>query len=96
MTADEGLLHYSGFNAQQKEIAKKLFTPVYVNRPAGSNADEWHMFLSEHKDALGYVAVQIAEAIEEAERRGPQLPGHDETMKNLDALTIRKPPHPHT
>ena len=39
-------------------------------RPDGANADEWHMFLSENKDALGYLAVQIAEAIDDAERRG--------------------------
>lgn len=35
-------------------------------RPSGSNADEWHLFLSEHTDALPYMAVQIAEAIEAA------------------------------
>lgn len=35
-------------------------------RPKGSNADEWHLFLQEHKDALPYVAVHIAEAIEAA------------------------------
>lgn len=35
-------------------------------RPAGSNADEWHLYLSENKDALPMVAVQIAEAIEAA------------------------------
>lgn len=37
--------------------------------PEGSNADEWHMYLSENKDALGMVAVGIAEAIEAAEAR---------------------------
>lgn len=41
-------------------------------RPSGSNADEWHLFLSEHLDnragnsGLTYMAVQIAEAIEAA------------------------------
>jgi hypothetical protein len=35
-----------------------------MDRPQGSNADEWHLFLSENKDALPMVAVQIAEAIE--------------------------------
>ena len=41
-------------------------------RPAGSNADEWHLFLSEHLDkatfssGLTFMAVQIAEAIDAA------------------------------
>ena len=39
-------------------------------RPGGSNADEWAMFLDDHRNADGFLAVQIAEAIEEAERRG--------------------------
>lgn len=34
-------------------------------RPAGSNADEWALFLSEHRDATEFVAVQIAEAIDD-------------------------------
>jgi hypothetical protein len=33
-------------------------------RPSGTNADEWNVFLSEHADALPYVAVQIVEALE--------------------------------
>jgi len=37
-----------------------------MDRPAGSNADEWCLFLSEHSPE--YAAVQIAEAIEQAER----------------------------
>lgn len=39
-------------------------------RPLGSNADEWHLFLTENTDALAFLAVQIAEAIEDGERRG--------------------------
>lgn len=41
---------------------------VPLPRPAGSNADEWAMFLEEYRDAPSYIAVQIAEAIEQAER----------------------------
>jgi hypothetical protein len=43
-----------------------------MSRPHGSNADEWHLFLSEHLDnragnnGLTYMAVQIAEVIDEA------------------------------
>ena len=37
-----------------------------MSRPTGSNADEWALFLSEHEGATEYVAVQIAEAIEDA------------------------------
>jgi hypothetical protein len=49
-----------------------------VARPSGSNADEWHLFLSEYldnranfPDGLTYMAVQIAEAIE-ASRPAPE------------------------
>lgn len=42
-------------------------------RPSGNNADEWHLFLTEHLDAqatspngLPFMAVQIAEAIDDA------------------------------
>jgi hypothetical protein len=44
-----------------------------MTRPTDSNADEWHLFLSEyldnratHPEGLPYVAVQIAEAIDDA------------------------------
>jgi hypothetical protein len=43
----------------------------WPNRPRGSNADEWHLFLCEHLDnranspnGLTFMALQIAEAIE--------------------------------
>ena len=39
-----------------------------MNRPAGSNADEWSVFLEEHEGSIPFVAVQIAEAIEAAEQ----------------------------
>ena len=38
-----------------------------IGRPSGATADEWHLYLSENKDALPMLAVGIAEAIE-AER----------------------------
>ena len=41
-----------------------------MERPTGSNADEWALFLTEWADANpGFIAVQIAEAIEDAEQR---------------------------
>lgn len=40
-----------------------------MNRPCGSNADEWCLFLTEHINAPEFLAVQIAEAIEAAARR---------------------------
>lgn len=56
----------------------------FNHRPAGSNADEWHLFLSEHLDnranfpnGLTYVAVQIAEAIDAA------TPADEEARDNL-------------
>lgn len=39
-----------------------------IDRPKGSNADEWAVFLEAHGAPSVYVAVQIAEAIEDAER----------------------------
>lgn len=39
-------------------------TQRVVERPKGSNADEWHLFLLEHKESFPFLAVQIAEAIE--------------------------------
>jgi hypothetical protein len=56
--------------AASREFWRTLKGPA--QRPLGSNADEWHLFLAENKEALPYLAVQIAEAIEEAERRGPR------------------------
>lgn len=37
-----------------------------TERPAGSNADEWHLYLAENTDALPMVAVGIAESMEAA------------------------------
>jgi hypothetical protein len=39
-------------------------------RPRGSNADQWAAFLAEHPlpEARAFLAVQIAEAIEQSER----------------------------
>jgi hypothetical protein len=42
-------------------------------RPAGSNADEWAAFLADYWDLpnpKGFLAVQIAEALDEAYARG--------------------------
>lgn len=63
------------------EMAHDPMCPQYKSdtgrRPAGSNADEWHLFLTEYccnrpnqVNGMTYMAVQIAEAIEAAERRG--------------------------
>jgi hypothetical protein len=56
----------------RQEFWRTLNGPA--QRPLGSNADEWQLFLSEHQDACPYLAVQIAEAIEEAELRGASQP----------------------
>lgn len=55
-------------------IRRREDPPINQGR---ANADEWHLFLSEHKDALPYVAVQIVEAIEAAAipAAAPQAPG---------------------
>lgn len=52
----------------RREFWRTLQGPA--QRPLASNADEWNLFVSENKDETGYLAVQIAEAIEEAELRG--------------------------
>ncbi len=54
----------------RREFWRTLRGPA--QRPLGSNADEWLLFLTENKDALSYLAVQIAEAIDEAQRTGRQ------------------------
>lgn len=40
-----------------------------TKRPTGSNADEWRLFLEEHASHPDFIAVQIAEALDAAERR---------------------------
>jgi len=52
----------------RREFWRTLRGPA--QRPLGSNADEWNLFVSENKNETGYLAVQIATAIEEAEARG--------------------------
>jgi hypothetical protein len=63
--------------AAQKMTTVDPHPPLRSARPSGSNADEWHLFLSEYccdrpnqYSGMTYMAVQIAEAIEAAERRG--------------------------
>ena len=60
---------------QQTEFMKQMFAPQRSGRPTGSNADEWHLFLSEYLDnratspnGLPFMAVQIAEALDEIDR----------------------------
>ena len=62
---------YAAWQRQQetsKEFWRTLQGPA--QRPLGSNADEWNLFVDENKQNPAYLAVQIGEAIEEAERRG--------------------------
>ena len=62
---------YAEWQSQQdasKEFWRTLNGPA--QRPLGSNADEWHLFVDENKGSAAYLSVQIAEAIDEAERRG--------------------------
>lgn len=58
------------------EVFRATLPQIKHCRPAGSNADEWHLFLTEYccnrpnqVNGMTYIAVQIAEAIETAERR---------------------------
>jgi hypothetical protein len=51
-----------------------------ISRPRGSNADEWHLFLTQYLDnratspnGLVFIAVQIAEAIDAERERCAQL-----------------------
>jgi hypothetical protein len=68
-------------------------------RPKGNNADEWHLFLSERLDSratspngLLFVAVQIAEAIDDAERRGttpsPDVSVREALKKALEYIKL--------
>lgn len=60
-------------------------------RPSGSNADEWHLFLSQHLDnraqfpyGMSYVAVQIAEALDAAALAPP-------SSKAAETVDVRLP-----
>lgn len=67
-----GAAAFAALQKDQEELRQRIFPPPsMMTRPTGSNADEWNLFLVEHKDALPFLAVQIAEAIEDAERRAP-------------------------
>lgn len=60
--------------------------------PTGSNADEWHVYLSENKDALPMVAVQIAEAIEAASARmWNEFVGRCEALETQADQALEKP-----
>jgi predicted alpha/beta hydrolase family esterase len=50
---------------RQQEESKQFWRTLNgpAQRPLGANADEWLLFLEENKDALPFLAVQIAEAI---------------------------------
>jgi len=61
MPEGEEVFFYHGYSGP---CPKPPLPKNVSQRPSGSNADEWHVFLVEHIDALPYVAVQIAEAIE--------------------------------
>src|ERR1700730_1154302 len=67
--------------------------PEGPQRPQGSNADEWHMFLCGYvadraafPRGLAYVAVQIAEAIEAAVARGDL----EEIAKTVESLRLHR------
>ncbi len=60
-------------------------------RPDNSNADAWHLFLTEHADnraafpnGLAFLAAQIAEAIDEAEERGSKKSKDPDYIYNPD------------
>lgn len=55
--------------ADQLRFPDPAFAPP-PPRPIGTDADQWQLFLAEHRAALPFLAVQIAEALEFAERRG--------------------------
>jgi acid stress-induced BolA-like protein IbaG/YrbA len=62
---------------------------VTLKRPSGSNADEWHLFLCEYLDnratgsgdGLAFIAVQIAEAIDDAGDLARQKIGYDTALQ---------------
>jgi hypothetical protein len=44
-----------------------------MKRPRTANADEWHLFLRQHRTNPNFLAVQIAEAIEAERERCARL-----------------------
>ena len=57
---------------RRQEVSRAFWRTLNgpAERPLGSDADEWNLFVSENADSPAYLAVQIAEAIEQAEQRG--------------------------
>jgi hypothetical protein len=68
LLAPEKFAEWEHQQETRREFWRTLQGPA--KRPLESNADEWHLFLCENKDNLCFLAVQIAEAIDEAEQRG--------------------------
>jgi hypothetical protein len=57
------------FNKAWERISRQLTG----DRPAGGNADDWQLWLEQNAESgLEYKAVQIAEAIDEAQARGAE------------------------
>jgi hypothetical protein len=68
LLSPEAFAKYEREQETRREFWRTLRGPA--SRPLGSNADEWNLFIAENKDETGYLAVQVAVAIEEAEARG--------------------------
>lgn len=64
--ADAIVKAYQGVQSSGARLERTMFkqNDAVLKRPKGSNADEWAMFLEEHKDATPFLAVQIAEALD--------------------------------
>lgn len=57
------------FNNAWERISRK----INGERPGSSNADDWQLWLEQHAESdHAYKAVQIAEAIDEAQSRGAE------------------------
>lgn len=72
-------------------------------RPQGSNADEWHLFLCErldnrasHPNALTFVAVQIAEAIDARNNAISAILADPHGCVFCDSGKLRNPTKDHT
>lgn len=53
----------------KQHSAKPVKEDEFMKRPTGSNADEWNLFLENHQGSNGFIAVQIAEALDAVEAR---------------------------
>jgi hypothetical protein len=80
---------------QRREIAEEKLAEQMAKEPAMKALEKARAYIEYALEAHGYDPAGLGlDALNDVDRAlsqqdSPKLPGHDETMANLDALTIR-------